>query len=79
MSHDELEKLSVHLVNKAEEACADVDIDDLGESAGMVLVGDVYGMIVAQEDLPHAREVTKDGDSTDPDLQAIDPMNPFIR
>lgn len=79
MKHDELTDLSVDLVNKAEKACADVDLDDLGDAAGMVLVGDVYGMIVTNEEPTYVREAPKDPASEDPELKAIDKLNPFIR
>jgi hypothetical protein len=79
MKHDDLTDLSVDLVNNAEKACADSDPDDLGEAAGMVLVGDVYGMIVTNEDPVYVREAPKEPVCEDPELKAIDALNPFIR
>jgi hypothetical protein len=74
-----LGKLSVDLVNQAEQSCADSDPDDLGDAAGMVLVGDVYGMIVSHEAVPYVEAEKADDSDERLELKMIDSLNPFIR
>jgi hypothetical protein len=77
-----LGNLSVDLVNQAEQSCADSDPDDLGDAAGMVLVGDVYGMIVsheAVEAVPYVEAEKTDDSDERLELKMIDSLNPFIR
>ncbi len=74
MKRDSLNDLSKTLIDDAEHDCAESD-PELCESAGMVLVGDVYALRVSQgAALPGNAAPTPVADDADDDG-----IEPFIR
>jgi hypothetical protein len=49
MDHNVIDRLSMTLIHRAEDECAEHD-PGMGSSAAMVLVGDVYALLVFQDD-----------------------------
>lgn len=67
-----LDDVSKALIREVEHDCAESDPDEIGDSAAMVLVGDVYSLRVSQEAL----------DAQPKDIEVLptdDAVSPFIR
>jgi hypothetical protein len=72
MDHNVIDRLSMTLIHRAEDECAERD-PGMVSSAAMVLVGDVYALLVFQDDTSAPRRAA---------VQAREPndrLSPFIR
>lgn len=72
MDSNTIDRLSMTLIHRAEDECAEYD-PGMVSSAAMVLVGDVYALFVCQEDSsdrPHGRETPREHNND---------LSPFIR
>lgn len=72
MDHNVIDRLSMTLIHRAEDECAEHD-PGMVSSAAMVLVGDVYALLVCQDDASTHRctpAQTRDHN---------DGLSPFIR
>lgn len=72
MSRNFLDDVSKALIRDAEHDCAESDPDEIGDSAAMVLVGDIYAIRVCHDEM--SREGAKPDDSPTDDT-----VSPFIR
>lgn len=72
MSQSYLDDFSDTLIHDAENACAENDPDEIGDSAAMVLVGDVYALHVC-------RPETRTSEQSEEIPFTDDRVSPFIR
>jgi hypothetical protein len=72
MDHNVIDRLSMTLIHRAEDECAQHD-PGMVSSAAMVLVGDVYALLVFQDDAPAHRRAAV------PMRERNDGLSPFIR
>ncbi|MBI3899862.1 MAG: hypothetical protein HY308_16420 [Gammaproteobacteria bacterium] len=73
MNSNALSDLSKELINEAESACAESD-PEMRESAGMVLVGDIYAVLAS-----HPEEHLEKIHDVRPPETDTDSLEPFIR
>jgi len=72
MDHNVIDKLTMTLIHRAEDECAERD-PDMVSSAAMVLVGDVYALHVCQDGDATKMRAPVSGKHED------DGLSPFIR
>lgn len=72
MDHNVIDRLSMTLIHRAEDECAEHD-PGMVSSAAMVLVGDVYALLVCQDDASTHRCAPL------PARDRNDGLSPFIR
>lgn len=72
MDSNTIDRLSMTLIHRAEDECAEHD-PNMVSSAAMVLVGDVYALHFCQDDSPIHRHERKTSHPQSDDL------SPFIR
>lgn len=68
-----LDDISKALIREVENDCAVSDPDEIGDSAAMVLVGDVYSLRVCHDDPSEGMETSRGSSPND------DSVSPFIR
>ena len=72
MNRNHFDDISMTLIHRAEDECAEHD-PDMMSSAGMVLVGDVYALLVC-----HGENVSPQPPGHDAD-ESEEGLSPFIR
>lgn len=72
MDHNVIDRLSMTLIHRAEDECAEHD-PGMVSSAAMVLVGDVYALHVFRDDASAHRRAAV------PNRDHGDGLSPFIR